>query len=156
MSALKYETPMFQEFITYLFDNLFYFFQRHCLIPVFPVIAMHRFDFKNSIIVIQLFLVMILNMHLTSEILSQNDLKVSLIFQWLCFKGDIGCPFSTSWFDLGSFLNGLSGSIKQHPFYLVKNSTIHSDSFRCISLYTMMSSAHPAPLFHGRANAISK
>ncbi len=45
MSALKYETPMFQEFITYLFDNslfpiwvyvnaLFFkinfFFQRHC------------------------------------------------------------------------------------------------------------------------------
>ncbi len=36
-------------------------------------------DFKNSIIAIQLFLVMILNMHLTSEILSQNDLKV-----WFC------------------------------------------------------------------------
>ncbi len=35
--------------------------------PVFPVIAMQRFDFKNSIIAIQLVLVMILN---------QNCLKV--------------------------------------------------------------------------------
>ncbi len=48
---------------------------------MFPVIAMQIFDFKNSIIVIKLFLVMILNMHLTSEI--QNDLKVSLILCWL-------------------------------------------------------------------------
>ncbi len=70
---------------------------------MFPAIAMQRFDFKNSIIAIQLFIVMILNIHLTSEILSQNDLKVSLILWWLCFKGDIGCPLSTSWFDLGSF-----------------------------------------------------
>ncbi len=23
----------------------------------------------------------------------QNDFKVSLILWWLCFKGDIGCPF---------------------------------------------------------------
>ncbi len=35
--------------------------------PVFPVIAMQRFDFKNSIIAIKLFLVMILNLYLTSE-----------------------------------------------------------------------------------------
>ncbi len=41
---------------------------------------MQIFDFKNSIIVIKLFL-MILNMHLTSEI--QNDLKASLILCWL-------------------------------------------------------------------------
>ncbi len=34
---------------------------------VFPVMAMQRFDFKNSIIEIKLFLVMILNLHLTSE-----------------------------------------------------------------------------------------
>ncbi len=49
---------------------------------MFPVIAMQIFDFKNSIIAIKLFLVMILNMHLTSEILHQNDLKVSLILWW--------------------------------------------------------------------------
>ncbi len=61
------------------FLRLTVFFQRHCLIPVFPVIAMQRFDFKNSIIAIKLFLVMILNINLTSEIRSQNDLKVSLI-----------------------------------------------------------------------------
>ncbi len=39
--------------------------------PVFPVIAMQRFDFKNSIITIKLFLVMKLNLYLP-----QNDLKV--------------------------------------------------------------------------------
>ncbi len=38
---------------------------------VFPVIAIQRFDFKNSIIAIKLFLVMILNQYLTSE-LSQS------------------------------------------------------------------------------------
>ncbi len=64
---------------------------------------------------------------------------------WLCFKGDIGCPFSTRWDDsLGSSWIGLSGRVKQHPFYLVKNSSVHSDSSRCISLYMLMSSAHPA------------
>ncbi len=37
--------------------------------PVFPVVAMQRFDFKNSIIDIQLFLVILfLNLYLTSEI----------------------------------------------------------------------------------------
>ncbi len=75
----------------------------HFQIAVFPVIAMQRFDLKNGIITIKLFLVMILNMHLTSQILSQSDLKVSLILWWLCFKRDIGCSLSTSWFDLGSF-----------------------------------------------------
>ncbi len=74
---------------------------------MFPVIAMQRFDFKNSIIASKLFLVVILNMHLTSEILSRNDLKVSLILWWLCFKGDIRCPLSTSWFDLGLFEKAL-------------------------------------------------
>ncbi len=123
---------------------------------MFPVIALQIFDFKTSFIAIKLLLVMILNMHLTSEILSQTDLKVSLILWWLCFKGDIGCPLSTSWFDLGSSCNGLSGRINQHNFYLVKNSSVHSDSFRCISLYMLMSSAHPASLFHGRAKVISK
>ncbi len=33
--------------------------------PVFHVIAMQRFDFKNSIISVPLFLVMILNQYLT-------------------------------------------------------------------------------------------
>ncbi len=113
-----------------------------------------KYLISNSIIAIKLFLVMILNMHLTSEILSQNDLKVSLILWWLCFNGDIRCPLSKSWFDLGSFLNGLSGRIKQHPFYPVKNSSIHSDSFRCIPLYMIMSFAHPTPLFRGRAKVI--
>ncbi len=35
--------------------------------PVFPVIAMRELDFKNSITAIKLFLVMILNLYLTSE-----------------------------------------------------------------------------------------
>ncbi len=39
--------------------------------PVFPVIAIQIFDFKDSIIAIKLFLVMILNQYLTSE-LSQS------------------------------------------------------------------------------------
>ncbi len=47
---------------------------------------------------------MILNMHLTSDIMSQNDLKVR---RWLCFKDHK----------------------KQHHFYLVKNSSINSNSF---------------------------
>ncbi len=34
--------------------------------PVFPVIAMQRFDFKNIIVAIKLFLVKILNLYLTS------------------------------------------------------------------------------------------
>ncbi len=74
---------------------------------------------------------------------------------------DIRWPFSTSWHDsLGSSRNGLSGRQKHRPlsgrFYLVKNISVHSDSFRCISLYMLMSSAHPAPLFCGRAKAIHK
>ncbi len=75
---------------------------------------------------------------------------------WLCFKGDIGCPFSTRWSDsLGYSRNDLSGRVKQHPFYLVKNSSVHSDSIRCISLYMLMSTAHPAPLFCGRDPSLS-
>ncbi len=75
---------------------------------------------------------------------------------WLCFKGDIGCPFSTRWSDsLGYSWNDLSGRVKQHPFYLVKNSSVHSDSFRCISLYMLMSSAHPGPLFCGSDPSLS-
>ncbi len=41
------------------------FLYKVLLDPVFPVIAMQRFDFKNSIIAIKLFL-MILNLYLTS------------------------------------------------------------------------------------------
>ncbi len=44
-----------------------FFFLKALLDPVFPVIAMQRFDFKNSIIAIKLFFVMILNLYLTSE-----------------------------------------------------------------------------------------
>ncbi len=43
--------------------------------PVFRVIAMQRFDFKNSIIATKLYLVMILNLYLTSE-WSQRTKKV--------------------------------------------------------------------------------
>ncbi len=34
--------------------------------PVYHAVAMQRFDFKNSIITIKLYLVMILNLYLTS------------------------------------------------------------------------------------------
>ncbi len=73
MTALKYETKMFQKFITCQFDNsifpiwvyVYASFFKVLLDPVFHVIAMQRFDFKNSIIAIQLFL-MILNLYLYS------------------------------------------------------------------------------------------
>jgi len=62
----------------------------------------------------------------------------------LCYiKGVIGCQFSTSWYDsLGSsctvchilWLNFLNGCVNQHPFYLLKNNSVHSDLFRCMSL----------------------
>ncbi len=35
--------------------------------PVFLVVAMQRFDFKNSFIATKLFLVMVLSLYLTSE-----------------------------------------------------------------------------------------
>ncbi len=35
--------------------------------PVFSVIAMLRFDFKNSVISVKLYLIMILNLYLISE-----------------------------------------------------------------------------------------
>ncbi len=48
--------------------------------PVFPVIAMQSFDFKNSFIAIQLFRVMILNLYLTSEwFLSKSDFVVAML-----------------------------------------------------------------------------
>ncbi len=111
---------------------------------------MQRYDLKNS--TIKLFLVMILNIYLYSEWSQSKS-----VLWWLCCKGDIGCPFYTSCYDsLGPSWNGLGGCVKQHSFYLVKNSSVHSDSFWCISLYMIMITAHPAPLFHGRANVISK
>ncbi len=39
----------------------------NCLMLVFLVITMQTFDFKTNIIAIKLFLVMILNLYLTSE-----------------------------------------------------------------------------------------
>ncbi len=72
---------MFQKFITCPLDNScisfmglcicftflrLKFFFKALLDPVFPVIAMQIFDFKNSIIVIKLFIVMILNLYLNS------------------------------------------------------------------------------------------
>ncbi len=82
VTALKYGTKMFQKFITCLFDSsyishmglcicfIFFkinsFFCKALLDPVFHVIAMQIFDFKNSIIAIQLFLVMILNLYFSS------------------------------------------------------------------------------------------
>ncbi len=81
-TALQYETKMFHKFITCLFDNsyishmgldMLYFFKinsfyfcKALLDPVFHVIDMQIFDFKNSIITIQLFLVMILNLYFSS------------------------------------------------------------------------------------------
>ncbi len=95
---------------------------------------------------------MILNMHLTSEIQKQSKSGSVLAVLHMGYR----MPTLHNWFDLGSFWNGLSGRVKQHPFYLVKNSSVHSDLFRCIPLYMLLSSAHPAPLFCGRAKVISK
>ncbi len=49
-------------YICFIFLRLSLFFKA-LLDPVFPVIAMQRFDFKNSIIAIKLFIVMILNLY---------------------------------------------------------------------------------------------
>ncbi len=47
---------------------------------MFPVTAMQRFDVKNSIIAIQIYLVMILNLYLTSELfLSKCDFEVAVL-----------------------------------------------------------------------------
>ncbi len=53
--------------ICFIFFKINSFFSKALLDPLFPVIAMQIFDFKNSIIAIELFLVMILNLYLTSE-----------------------------------------------------------------------------------------
>ncbi len=56
---------------TCLFDNCFIFCLGLCILTVFPVIAMKRFDLK---IVSQIlnYLVMILNLYLTSEWSQRN------------------------------------------------------------------------------------
>ncbi len=54
-------------FMDMFFLKISCFFPRHCYMPVFPVITMQMFVFKNSIIVTKLFLVMVLNLYLTSE-----------------------------------------------------------------------------------------
>ncbi len=51
--------------ICFIYFKMNSFFCKALLETVFPVIAIQRFDFKNSIIAIQLFL-MILNLHLSS------------------------------------------------------------------------------------------
>ncbi len=52
-------------YMLYLKKTIDFSFPRHCLMPVFPVIC-NDFDFKNSIIAIKLYLVMIFNLYLTS------------------------------------------------------------------------------------------
>ncbi len=72
MTALKYETKMFQKFITCLFDYSYISYMGLCICFILFLrlalffIAMQIFDLKNSIIAIQLFLVMILNLSLSS------------------------------------------------------------------------------------------
>ncbi len=59
--------------------------------PVFPIMAMQRFDFKNSIIAIKLFIVMILNLYLTSE-WSQSEKGTKV---WFC----AGCAFKLNYYN---------------------------------------------------------
>ncbi len=47
---------------------------------------MQIFDFKDSTIAIKLYLVMILNLYLTSERSRSKQRRLSLILLWLCFK----------------------------------------------------------------------
>ncbi len=54
--------------------------------PVFPVIAMQRFDFKNNITAIKRFLVMILNLYLTSQQSQSKKEVVKSDFVVVCFK----------------------------------------------------------------------
>ncbi len=53
--------------ICFIFLRLTVFFSKASFDSSFPVIAMQRFDLKNSIIAIKLFLGMILKLYLTSE-----------------------------------------------------------------------------------------
>ncbi len=48
--------------------------------PVFPVITMQRFDLINSIITTKLFLVMNLNLYLTSEQSQQSVTLISVVY----------------------------------------------------------------------------
>ncbi len=86
---------MFQKFIICSYDDSYIFYMGLCIcyvyvlfflrltvffMPVFPVIAMQRFDFKNIIIAIKLFIVNILNLYLTSEyFLSKSHFSVSVL-----------------------------------------------------------------------------
>ncbi len=94
---------------------------------------------------------MILNLYLISEwSKSKSDFVVAVL------QRDIGCPFSTNWYDsLGYSWNGLSGREKQTPFYLVKNSSVTAVRFGAY-LFTCNELCSPAPLFCGRAQAIRK
>ncbi len=55
---------------------------------------MQTFDFKTSIIAIKLFITVILNLYLTSEL--------SLILWWLCFKLNYYTALWNAWFWLVS------------------------------------------------------
>ncbi len=59
-------TLIFPICICFIFLRLTILFCKALLDPVFPAIAMQIFNFKNSIIAIKLFIVMILNLYLTS------------------------------------------------------------------------------------------
>ncbi len=62
---IRYFLYFLYGFIYMLFLRLT-FFCKALLDPVFHVIAMQRFDFKNNIIAIKLFLVLILDLYLSS------------------------------------------------------------------------------------------
>ncbi len=66
--------------IIFFFLKINYFLCKTLLDPVFPVIAIQHFDFKNSFIAIKLFLIMILNLYLTSAwFLSKSDFVVAVL-----------------------------------------------------------------------------
>ncbi len=128
MTALKYETTLFP---------IIFFFKE--IVRSSLVIAMQRFDFKNSFIAIQLFLVMILNLYLTSD--RKSDFVVALLQRehWMPIFDKV----------VRFIRVFLKWSCKITPFLPCQNSSVHSDSFRFISLYKLMSTAHHAPLFCG-------
>ncbi len=112
--------------------------------------------FQNSIIAIKLFLVMTLNMHLTSEILSQNDLKVSLILVAVLQRGYRMPTFhKLVWFSF-FFFKWPQWSYKTTPF-LPCQKQLHSRQL--VSVHTSLHDnefCSSPPLFHGRAKVISK
>ncbi len=84
---------------------------------------------------------------------SQKQIHPVLFKRLVILKGDIGCPFSTSWYDpLGSlwnvcnilWLKFLNGHVKQHPFYLVQNSSVDTNPFRCMSHQMIASYCSPS------------